>query len=157
MIGEKMISFLDYLLDALDEMEEHKEEPKPTREKEEDVFDKLKIEKFLGEVVRPQIKDVIFNAPATIVKWDDGTKTIVKCGDGDKYDKEKGLALAIAKKYYGNISGWYGKKFAQWLEEKGEKQCSECKCKKQKKEADRKVEYVKLDLDDLKALLGLPF
>ena len=107
--------------------------------------------------VRPQITDVIFNAPATIVKWTDGTKTVVKCGKGDQYDKEKGLALAVAKKYYGNISGWYSKKFAQWLEEKGEKQCSECKCKKQKKEADRKVEYVKLDLDDLKALLGLPF
>lgn len=48
------------------------------------------------------IKDVIFNDPATIVLWEDGTKTIVKCQDGDTFDKEKGLALCIAKKYFDN-------------------------------------------------------
>ena len=35
------------------------------------------------------IQEVIFNKPATIVKWDDGTKTVVKCGKYDKYDREK--------------------------------------------------------------------
>ena len=49
----------------------------------------------------PEIKKVIFNNPATIVYWSDGTKTIVKCQDGDTYDKEKGLALAICKKAIG--------------------------------------------------------
>lgn len=49
-----------------------------------------------------KIKDVIFNDPATIVLWEDGTKTIVKCQDGDTFDKEKGLALCIAKKYFDN-------------------------------------------------------
>ena len=49
----------------------------------------------------PEIKKVIFNNPATIVLWSDGTKTIVKCQDGDIYDKEKGLALAICKKAIG--------------------------------------------------------
>ena len=29
------------------------------------------------------IKNVIFNPPATIVFWKDGTKTIVKCGEHD--------------------------------------------------------------------------
>ena len=28
---------------------------------------------------RPEIKNVIFNDPATIVFWTDGTKTVVKC------------------------------------------------------------------------------
>lgn len=49
----------------------------------------------------PEIKKVIFSNPATIVLWSDGTKTIVKCQDGDTYDKEKGLALAICKKAIG--------------------------------------------------------
>lgn len=49
-----------------------------------------------------EIKDVIFNDPATIVFWGDGTKTIVKCQDGDTFDKEKGLAMAISKKMLGS-------------------------------------------------------
>lgn len=47
---------------------------------------------------------VIFNNPATIVIWDDGTKTIVKRQKGDRYDKEKGLALCYMKKALGNTS-----------------------------------------------------
>ena len=47
------------------------------------------------------IKDVIFNKPATIVFWTDGTKTIVKCQEGDTYSKETGLSLAINKKLMG--------------------------------------------------------
>lgn len=49
-----------------------------------------------------EIEKVIFNNPATIVFWADGTKTVVKRQKGDRYDKEKGLAMAIAKKLYGN-------------------------------------------------------
>lgn len=47
---------------------------------------------------------VIFNNPATIVIWNDGTKTIVKKQKGDRYDKEKGLALCYMKKALGNTS-----------------------------------------------------
>ena len=31
----------------------------------------------------PEIKDVIFNEPATIIIWKDGTKTVVKCQEGE--------------------------------------------------------------------------
>lgn len=47
------------------------------------------------------IKKVIFNDPATIVFWSDGTKTVVKCADFDIFDPEKGLAMAICKRVYG--------------------------------------------------------
>ena len=50
----------------------------------------------------PNIKNVIFNDPATIVFWSDGSKTVVKVQDGDEYDEEKGLAMAISKKALGN-------------------------------------------------------
>lgn len=63
------------------------------------------------------IKRVIFNDPATIVFWQDGTKTVVKCSDRDSYDKEKGLAMCFVKKMFGN-SGKYYDVFKQWCEEK---------------------------------------
>ena len=46
----------------------------------------------------PEIKKVIFQKLHTIVLWADGSKTIVKCSNED-FDKEKGLAMAIARKY----------------------------------------------------------
>lgn len=45
----------------------------------------------------PEIENVIFNGPATIVLWANGDKTVVKCGPDDVFDKEKGLAMAISK------------------------------------------------------------
>lgn len=51
---------------------------------------------------KPRISKVIFNGPATIVMWTDGSKTIVKCSEDDYFDKEKGLAMAICKKILGN-------------------------------------------------------
>ena len=61
-----------------------------------------------------KIKKVIFNAPATVVLQEDGTKTIVKAGEGDIYDPEKGLAMAIAKKALGNQGNYY-EVFKKWL------------------------------------------
>lgn len=55
----------------------------------------------------PEIADVIFSGPATIVKWKDGTKTVVKCSKGDNFDPEKGLAMAITKKALGNKGNYY--------------------------------------------------
>lgn len=49
-------------------------------------------------------KKVIYNDPATIVLWADGSKTVVKCDPKDKYDKTKGLALCFMKKALGNTS-----------------------------------------------------
>lgn len=66
----------------------------------------------------PDIKDVIFNDPATIVFWADGTKTVVKCQkeNGDTYSKETELAMAIVKKAYGNKVN-FNDVFAKWLGE----------------------------------------
>lgn len=50
----------------------------------------------------PGIKKVIFNDPATIVLWADGTKTVVKVQKGDTYIEAFGLLMCIAKKAMGN-------------------------------------------------------
>lgn len=71
---------------------------------------------YLG--LRPTVEKVIFNGPATIVLWTDGTKTVVKCED-EEFDKEKGLAMAITKRFLGtNKSGSnYYDIFKKWIPE----------------------------------------
>lgn len=54
-----------------------------------------------------RIKNVIFNHPATIVFWNDNTKTVVKCQKGDEFDPEKGLTMAFVKKVYGNKGSYF--------------------------------------------------
>jgi hypothetical protein len=83
-----------------------------------DHYDRNRFEKDIAPK-RPEIKRVVFNEPATIVFWSDNTKTVVKCQDGDIYDPEKGLAMAIAKKYLGN-KGSYCNEFKKWLPEEKE-------------------------------------
>lgn len=65
-----------------------------------------------------EIINVIFNDPATIVFWNDGTKTVVKATD-EAFDPEKGLAMAISKKVLGN-KGNYFNEFKKWLPEETE-------------------------------------
>lgn len=62
-----------------------------------------------------EIKDVIFNDPATIVFWKDGSKTVVKCKGKDTFDPEKGLAMAIVKKVFGNKGNYYNH-IKKWIE-----------------------------------------
>lgn len=59
------------------------------------------------EVLFPEIKKVHFSGPCTVVIWEDGTKTMVRCQDGDEFDPEKGLAMAIAKKALGNKGRYF--------------------------------------------------
>ena len=73
--------------------------------------------KNLFVVPLPKIVKVIYNEPATIILWDDQSKTVVTCGEGDIYDPEKGLAMAVAKKYFGN-KGRYYEQFKKWLPER---------------------------------------
>lgn len=75
----------------------------------------------------PGIKNVIFNDPATIVFWEDGTKTVVQTREDDNFDPEKGLAMAISKKMLGNKYEYYNV-FKHWLK-KANKSCSLPGCK----------------------------
>lgn len=70
-------------------------------------------------VTAPTIQNVIFNPPATIVFWSDGSKTIVKAQDGEVFDPEKGMAMSIAKKYFGNAGSYFNqiKKWTNTYEE----------------------------------------
>ena len=49
------------------------------------------------------ITKVIYNDPATIVFWSDGSKTTAKCSGTDVYNPQVGLLLATLKKF-GKVS-----------------------------------------------------
>ena len=70
---------------------------------------------FADDPTVPEILDVVFNGPATIIFWADGTKTVVKA-IYDEFDPEKGLAMAIAKKALGN-KGNYCNVIKRWTDE----------------------------------------
>ncbi len=69
-------------------------------------------QKVVEELKPVGIKNVIFNPPATIVLWNDGTKTVVKA-ENEVFDKEKGLAMAICKRTNGN-NGRYFEAFKKY-------------------------------------------
>lgn len=54
--------------------------------------------------VKPEVNRIIFNDPATIVFWKDGTKTVVKVSDSESYSPYYGFLAALAKKIYGSNS-----------------------------------------------------
>ena len=91
---------------------------------------------------KPKIKKVIFNNPATIVFWEDGTKTVVKAGDGDIYDPEKGLAMAFAKKFLGN-KGNFNEVFKKYLKEYHEREVEKETAKKVAKKKTTRKKTVK--------------
>lgn len=49
-------------------------------------------------------RKVIFSGPKTIVIWEDGTKTIVGCAEGQEYDEYAGFCAALAKKIFGTTA-----------------------------------------------------
>ena len=71
--------------------------------------DILSVEKYKASIelrvdIPGMIDRVIFNDPATIIYWKDGSKTVVKRSEDDIWDPEKGFCMAIIKKLYGCTS-----------------------------------------------------
>ena len=60
------------------------------------------------------VKKVIFNNPATIIYWTDGSKTVVKCQNGEPFDAEKGFVMAYLKKLLGN-DNTFNKEINKWV------------------------------------------
>lgn len=76
--------------------------------------EKAKEKTTMKTTITLDIKKVIFNDPATIVIWADGTKTVVKCKEGETYSKWAGLALCYAKRINGEK---FHSAFKHWCKE----------------------------------------
>ena len=112
-----------------------------------DVKMQIEVKKYCDEDIKQvrnlyyglslSIKDVIFNPPATIVFWMDGTKTVVKDQGEVFYDPEKGMAMAVAKKAFGNQGNYYNQ-FSKYLD-----------IYEKKQEAESTSSYANTVLDDI--------
>jgi hypothetical protein len=58
---------------------------------------------------KENIKKVIFNPPATIVIFKNGSKRVVKCDSKDEFNPEIGFAMAMMNEMFGSRSAF--KKF----------------------------------------------
>lgn len=109
------------------------------RKPEESVLDSMRymhwVDRVMEEAAKKKeettmtaasIKNVIFNPPATIVFWTDGSKTVVKCNAKEEFDPEKGMAMAIAKRCANNSDDFY-KEIKKWVEKSGYKQVDDAK------------------------------
>lgn len=76
------------------------------RKELEDEFEKsiVKAKKNAIDDFVGKIKKVYFGGGWTVVAWEDGTVTRVKCQEGETFDKEKGVAMCIIKYMFGNIN-----------------------------------------------------
>jgi len=89
----------------------------------------------------PKVKRVIFNPPATIIIWEDDTKTVAKVNVDqhgnpvEDFDEEKGFTMAVTKKYFELA---YGKHFHPWFE-RTVKRAERKENKKEKKEKSVKM------------------
>lgn len=67
--------------------------------------DNLNFKTIKYETYNPlHVDRIIFSPPATIVFWEDGTKTVVKCADGEPFSEYNGFAAALLKKVFGSNS-----------------------------------------------------
>jgi len=76
----------------------------------------------------------------TKVIWKDGTKTEVRCQDGDEYNPEAGLALCIIKYLFGNTN-YYNEIFKSVFEKKSNSIEKDTSVKKKKKAVPKKKRF----------------
>jgi hypothetical protein len=57
---------------------------------------------FLTSTLEPE--RIVHSGPATIVFWNDKTKTVVKCSENDIYDEYEAFCAALAIKMFGSNS-----------------------------------------------------
>lgn len=74
----------------------------------------------------PTVKKVVFNPPATIIIWNDGSKSVVKAQNGEPFDHEKGFVMAYLKKLLGN-DNTFNKEITKWVKWEEQKQKTKVK------------------------------
>lgn len=84
--------------------------------------------KFSKSYKIPEVREIRYNGPATIVFWEDNTKTVVKMQPGELYyDPDKAFAMAVCKKLFGNKFNRHltkaQKSFDKYWEVEYEKEC----------------------------------
>ncbi len=107
--------------------------------------------RFFGTYKIPEVREIRYNGPATIVFWEDNTKTVVKVQPGEKhYDPDKAFAMAVCKKLFGN-------KFNRYLtkaQKAYEKSCEDEYNKQVKEFINNPADYIYNVLDSFDKFWG---
>lgn len=90
-----------------------------------------------------KIRKVIFSGPATIVFWNDGDKTVVKCTKGDHLNYEMGIAMCTLKKLFGDSYLDFKKDLKKWAPE-------------EKKDPEAKPWHIIVNTEDSKKIAKKP-
>lgn len=77
---------------------------------------------FKQKNTKPEIEQIIYSPPATIIKWADGDKTVVKTSANDEYDPVFGVLMAYFQKHSGKTKTQVGKFCDSIIEEFGKQQ-----------------------------------
>ena len=95
----------------------------------------------------PAINEVIFNeeGKTTILIWADGEKTVVRCGEGETFDRYTGFMAAICKRMFGGTTT--AKKLMNSLDKKyqAQKRAEEEEKLKAQREEEAKAAKAKAD------------
>ena len=109
------------------------------KNKDEDVIEQVDYQDYYTPL------RIIYNNPATIVFWRDGTKTIVKKNEKEKYNSYNAFCAALAKKIFGTnsevnriVRSGYNQKVAEGQKKLAEFKKKVEKARKAKKEGKKK-------------------
>ena len=110
----------------------------------------------------PDIDRVIFNPPATVICWEDGSKTVVKCAEGQLFDRYAGFSAAVMKRLFGStarakemmeqcdVDNWKAYMEAEKERRREENQAKEAKNREAKKHNDPSpTDFIRLLADAL--------
>lgn len=99
--------------------------------------DVMRTHEMLWNSLYPKPVKIIYNPPATIVFWTDGTKTVVKCSAEDEYNEYYGFLCALGKKIFGTNSH-----LKKLIDEKAERHYPEDEFSKQIEQLEKSMDYI---------------
>lgn len=107
-----------------------------TTQSESSPHPRLKERIMKNTLTIPNIKEVIFNEEGrtTIVIWSDNSKTVVHCGEGERFDRYTGFMACVCKKMFDGTTT--AKKLMNKLDKKYQAQL------KAEKEAEEKAKRI---------------
>ena len=122
----------------------------PDFDKTKNVLERVEKEVSYKTYLIPNIEEVIFNETgnATIVRWKDNTKTIVRCGDGETFDRYTGFIACVAKKLFGGTTT--AKKLMNSLDKKYQAKLKAEREAKEKEKRDQEAAAAKAKADKLR-------
>ena len=122
----------------------------PIRNGKIPIQNKMKETTMKNTLSVPNVEEVIFNEEGrtTIVIWNDNSKTVVHCGEGERFDRYTGFMACVCKKMFGGTTT--AKKLMNKLDKKYQAQLKAEKEAEEKAKRIAEAEAAKVKADKLR-------